>query len=297
MPQPPSPSPSSGGPILSPPQSYSYEEIWDLYSSVFTRFVLAVGMVHCFTEYVAEITLCEGPSMHPTLKPSGEIVLIDKFTLNRIHGRARRRNDHDVAIISQGEERLKRALQRQEAFEKQQLSAQNASGNGKTKSLELVDEWHEPRISVSDIKPTWSMVWQALTSPLSVGDVVVLEHPNRKGTVCKRVLGLPGDTVLRPRKGLLIVPDGHMWVEGDNPANSSDSRTYGAVPMTLIQGRVLCRIWPLRGNALLMRGAPPRPEEGRGRSAATMGYTILPAGYEGQHIVKTVKKNPASTAT
>ena len=152
-------------------------------------------MIYVWTEYVCDITLCEGPSMSPTLKPAGEIVLIDKWTLRR----------QGVADGCRGTQRMRSALERQEAFEKQ-----NPAANA--------DFWHEKHISVSDLDPpTWSDLFHLLSTPLSVGDVVVVNHPNRKGTVCKRIVGLPGDTVLRPRNGLLVIPDGHMWLEGDNP--------------------------------------------------------------------------------
>ena len=119
-------------------------------------------------------------------------------------------------------------------------------------------------------------------SPLDVGDVVVIQHPDRVGTVCKRILGLPGDVVTKPttQRGAnrllhhpntqvllsssssstssssgssgmipwLVVPDGHVWVEGDNPWNSSDSRQYGPIPASLIVGRVVCRVWPPKFN-------------------------------------------------
>lgn len=35
-----------------------------------------------------------------------------------------------------------------------------------------------------------------------------------------------------------FVPQGHVWVEGDNPAYSVDSRSYGPIPEQLIVGRV-----------------------------------------------------------
>jgi len=41
------------------------------------------------------------------------------------------------------------------------------------------------------------------------------------------------------------VPPHHVWLQGDNPRNSNDSRLYGAVPEALIHGRVFFRIWPL----------------------------------------------------
>jgi signal peptidase I len=41
------------------------------------------------------------------------------------------------------------------------------------------------------------------------------------------------------------VPQGHVFVLGDNRLSSSDSRTFGAVPVTNIIGKVILRFWPL----------------------------------------------------
>jgi hypothetical protein len=41
-----------------------------------------------------------------------------------------------------------------------------------------------------------------------------------------------------------VIPRGHIWVEGDNTANSTDSRDYGPLPLGLVKGRVLFRLWP-----------------------------------------------------
>jgi len=39
------------------------------------------------------------------------------------------------------------------------------------------------------------------------------------------------------RAGKITVPKGHVWVEGDNPTCSVDSRHFGAVPVALLVGR------------------------------------------------------------
>lgn len=44
----------------------------------------------------------------------------------------------------------------------------------------------------------------------------------------------------------IIVPKGHVWLEGDNSENSLDSRFYGPVPMGLIESRVFCRLLPIK---------------------------------------------------
>jgi signal peptidase I len=41
------------------------------------------------------------------------------------------------------------------------------------------------------------------------------------------------------------VPPGHVWVEGDCPGLSVDSRHYGPVPLEAIRGRVVAKLWPL----------------------------------------------------
>lgn len=40
------------------------------------------------------------------------------------------------------------------------------------------------------------------------------------------------------------IPDGQVFVMGDNRTFSSDSRTFGAVPVSNIIGKVILRFWP-----------------------------------------------------
>jgi len=229
----------------------------NVYLILAQRAAMAMGLVYGLTEYVADITLCEGPSMSPTIRPYGEIVLIDKYSV--------RRGVLDGLV---GEKRSMEAIKRQQQHDQPEF-------------------WHQPVISVTELQTkvpySWRDCWRHFQSPIAIGDVVVSKHPSRPGTVCKRVTGLPGDQILKPNGGMLTVPDGHVWLEGDNPNNSSDSRSYGALPVALLQGRVVARIWPLRGGAWMRRGA--RPQQPKQHNS---GSTVLPAGYQGEHIVKSL---------
>ncbi len=40
----------------------------------------------------------------------------------------------------------------------------------------------------------------------------------------------------------MTVPEGHVWVEGENAMNSADSREYGPIPIALIEGYVLGKV-------------------------------------------------------
>lgn len=42
----------------------------------------------------------------------------------------------------------------------------------------------------------------------------------------------------------ITVPLGHAWLAGENMANSTDSRHYGPVPLGMVRGKVLARVYP-----------------------------------------------------
>lgn len=204
------------------------------------------GALHVMDEYALRQVACEGPSMEPTIADgTGAVVLVERFS-HRIYG------------------------------------------------LEKSDGV-PPSSSVPS--SLWETVQEALCrhffSGIDRGDVVIMRHPSREGTICKRVVGMPGDAVARNDgweneddpslrakwiddvaddnvenssdgdgddddwvhvpagknhrntfRNVMIVPPGHFWIEGDNPTASSDSRYYGAIPASLIVGKVVCRIWP-----------------------------------------------------
>lgn len=69
--------------------------------------------------------------------------------------------------------------------------------------------------------------------PLHTGDIVLARDPRESGrTLVKRVVR--------------IEDGGFARLEGDNPAESTDSREFGPVVVDEIDARVRWRYWPLR---------------------------------------------------
>ena len=103
---------------------------------------------------------------------------------------------------------------------------------------------------------------------LEFGDVVIFSSPkNSSRNLVKRVIGVPGDRiVLRGdtvyRNGVELdetyalrslyheddeftVPEGEIFVLGDNRPQSKDSRHFGTIDAESVRGRVVLRLWPL----------------------------------------------------
>jgi mitochondrial inner membrane protease subunit 1 len=94
------------------------------------------------------------------------------------------------------------------------------------------------------------LTFRLFPNRLSRGDLVTLKSPLEPGRIiCKRIIGLPGDVVCvdptgerAPSKEHVKIPEGHVWISGDNAAWSRDSRDYGPVSISLIQGKVVAKV-------------------------------------------------------
>ncbi|MGG7620888.1 signal peptidase I [Bacillus coreaensis] len=113
-------------------------------------------------------------------------------------------------------------------------------------------------------------------------DLIVFNAPDSDERYIKRVIGLPGDQVevkddtlyingkpmeepfledikkdlvlnkltgdftLEELTGKSVVPDGALFVMGDNRLHSKDSRFFGPIPVSSLIGEVKVQIYPLR---------------------------------------------------
>lgn len=86
---------------------------------------------------------------------------------------------------------------------------------------------------------------------VSRGDLVEFTSPSDPSyDCCKRVVGIEGDVVcVDPSRendpdavDWVKIPPGYLWVAGDNTSHSTDSRTYGPLPLGLVQGKVVARV-------------------------------------------------------
>jgi signal peptidase I len=106
-------------------------------------------------------------------------------------------------------------------------------------------------------------------SDIERGDLVTFRSPEDGHSALKRVIGLPGDSLVVLDSYLYVnghrvaepyvdhrlidayysrtykVSTGTVFVLGDNRGNSVDSRDYGPIPADALLGRAVFRLWPV----------------------------------------------------
>ncbi|VAX19459.1 Signal peptidase I [hydrothermal vent metagenome] len=115
------------------------------------------------------------------------------------------------------------------------------------------------------------------------GDILVFKNPYGKGPdFVKRVIGLPGETLLLKHETVYIngapldepyavyrpnvfrnhddggfgpvkIPEGSLFMMGDNRNNSADSRAWGPLDMTEVIGKAMVIHWSREENSHIVR--------------------------------------------
>ncbi len=102
----------------------------------------------------------------------------------------------------------------------------------------------------------------------AIGDIIVFHYPlDPREDYIKRVIGRPGDDVVVANGKVMVnnrpldepyiaanpgysgswkVPDNFLFVLGDNRNQSSDSHSWGFVPMNDVVGKAVFIYWPLQ---------------------------------------------------
>ncbi|KAI5449967.1 hypothetical protein NCC49_003858 [Naganishia albida] len=247
---------------------------------------------HLVTTDVAEVRLCSGFSMLPTLSHQGDFVLISplplRFTESRMARAARGgrdsggvlswftkrdRDSHeeasteedsswgikrgDIIIATSPTDPSKTVCKRVIGLEGDIIQVDPTRNRGSRRAAQQREEQ-------SKEKPTWEQVdaqhreqvkrrqrreeeeeeeearrrRQANTAEQS-GMILVPVFPGAGSPSTPTSLRRQ-----RPHSDHVRIPRGHVWLAGDNLSNSTDSRAYGPVPVALLKGKVLARVWP-----------------------------------------------------
>lgn len=110
------------------------------------------------------------------------------------------------------------------------------------------------------------------------GDVIVFKPPISEDEFIKRIIGLPGDTIMILNGKIFVnnnelkedyikvdsypgnflsegekyeVPEGNYFVMGDNRPHSSDSRAWGPITKKVISGKAWVIYWPMKLSGLV----------------------------------------------
>ncbi|KAJ7597710.1 signal peptidase [Mycena floridula] len=82
------------------------------------------------------------------------------------------------------------------------------------------------------------------------GDIVSVRNPeNARHRLIKRIIAMEGDSVrtLPPYPEPIVkVPQGHIWIEGDETFHSGDSNRFGPVPLALVESKLTTILWPAK---------------------------------------------------
>lgn len=173
--------------------------------------IRSIAGLHLFTSAMYEISQTEGASMLPTLQTSGDFVIIDKSYKN---GNS----------IQMGDILVARKPTQPDHWVCKRVTGMPGDVVLLDPSMNHIDELHQ-KYDTSKIA--------TINDDSTINDkcdVKLREIKINKSNSSNKK---------NPYDMYIIIPEGHVWVTGDNLSDSVDSRTYSVMPMGLIGGKII----------------------------------------------------------
>lgn len=204
------------------------------------KFLQFYSLVYVIKTYCFDITQCIGPSMLPTMNESGDIVLVDK-TRKPFKSEFKKGM---VILAKSPTEPTKTVCKRIKAVEGDKISIK---WTPYYQTFRLLFE--KPRKfsnkDYAEMSP-FSLLSEEEIDKLETSEYPqIVEFKKRIDEYSNKL------RVNREASKAFKVPKGYVWIEGDNPSNSTDSRHFGPIPLNLITGVVVCKLWPLNDFGFL----------------------------------------------
>ncbi|XP_065095659.1 mitochondrial inner membrane protease subunit 1 [Ochlerotatus camptorhynchus] len=209
-------------------------------------YVVQYGCItHCTFEYLGDFVVCVGPSMEPTLY-TNNILITDRLSPRLSHLQR-----GDIIITKSPTNPVQHVCKRIVGMPGDRIMTKasfnlNPLSNTYTIYTSVVstspDESSPPNGSGSGKAGMEQKLRQKVDFVSGSVDAGGLVHHHQQDERVDVELNPPHPEI---RTSIVTVPRGHLWIEGDNVHNSSDSRNYGPVPIGLVKSRAICRMWPL----------------------------------------------------
>ncbi|XP_052870321.1 mitochondrial inner membrane protease subunit 1 [Anopheles cruzii] len=228
-------------------------------------YIIQYGCItHCTFEYIGDFVVCVGPSMEPTLTTNNVLIT------DRITPRLSKLKRGDIIITKSPTNPVQHVCKRiigmpgdrimtRASFNLNPLSntytiytsvvASERTAAQQTPRSAPATAYKPLPVPVAKLREKVDYVSSSIdetrsTSPPTTNTGHSHQPDSNEGEARVEMMDESG-TYIEPRPSIVTVPRGHLWIEGDNVQNSSDSRNYGPVPIGLVKSRAICRLWPL----------------------------------------------------
>ena len=133
-----------------------------IFLSLFLRGIAMLSIMHVIQTYIFTINACEGPSMEPTMKSSGEIIIVERIS-HRLYGM------EDGCTCSEREEHARRCQRKFEIEERKKRKIKKKNIDDSNKSDFEQPVWYQNAPSYKEKRKKKHVLWGKLTSGISNG--------------------------------------------------------------------------------------------------------------------------------